>query len=447
MSGVREVAIPKLWLPLAARWVGEDFVRLWREREQTQWESAVALQERQLRGLRALLDHAARKVPFWRLTMAEAGLTTADFQSVGDLQRLPATSKAFYTEQGAGQVCAEDLPPGKAIANSTSGTSGTPFAFVMDKALTAVKHANFFRSQTAAGIRFGERALKLWGPHDDPLTKQVFEKLVLGRVQFSAFAIDNNWEGLSRLLRGFRPRHLEAYASAAVRLAQAAEERGFDHHFDTVTVSAEPIIAGHRKLLEQVFTARVYNRYGSREFGTVGFECEHHSGLHLCMEDFVVEVVDENGRQLPPGEEGRLLITCLANRAMPFIRYEIGDRAALLPDVCPCGRGSGLLGPISGRTTDFLRFPSGKVVAYLYFNYFFEQYGDRLKEFQVTQTEPSRVQLSLVPKAQLTAADESEILARLQEYLGPEVNLALERVSAVPLTSAGKRQCVRSLVS
>jgi phenylacetate-CoA ligase len=441
---MRNWLIPHVYLPLADVWLREGFVARWREAERTQWLPWDELAQIRAGALGRLLQHSADNVPYWQRTFADLGLGPDDFHDINVLQRLPIMTKQAYRDLGFEQVCAGNIAAH--IANSTSGTSGTPFAFYMGKRLTSVKHANFYRAWGATGAGLGDRELKLWGPHKDSAAKVWFERLALGRAFFSAFAIDDQWAALEDLLTRFRPRHLEAYASAAYRLAQVARNQGLKHHFETVTVSAEPIQPAQRETIAEVFGTQVFNRYGSREFGTLAFECDRHTGMHICGEHFFIEVVDDQGEPVPPGHEGRLLITAFYNYAMPFIRYEIGDRGVVLPDQCPCGRGLTLLGPLSGRTTDFLEFPNGRVVPYLYFNYFFEQYGDRLQGFQVTQLEPALLQVALLPLGTLAADDIAVITRRLRDYIGAAVEVRVTPTQQLELTPAGKLRHVRSLV-
>ena len=72
--------------------------------------------------------------------------------------------------------------------------------------------------------------------------------------------------------------------------------------------------------------------------------------------------MDDKGKPVPVGGEGRILVTNLHNYAMPFIRYDIGDVGALSDKACPCGRGLPLLAKLTGRTTDFIRTRSGGVI-------------------------------------------------------------------------------------
>ena len=57
-----------------------------------------------------------------------------------------------------------------------------------------------------------------------------------------------------------------------------------------------------------------------------------------------------------PGEPSHtVLITNLANRVQPLIRYDQGDSVTLRPDVCPCGSPLPAI-RVVGRTNDTLSF-------------------------------------------------------------------------------------------
>ena len=96
----------------------------------------------------------------------------------------------------------------------------------------------------------------------------------------------------------------------------------------TIVVSGETLTPDQEKRIGVGFGARVFNAYGSREFGRVAFACPEGGGLHFSMESFFAEYLDLD----PPDPEGlkRLVLTCFSNRAQPFIRYDTGD--LVLPD-------------------------------------------------------------------------------------------------------------------
>lgn len=89
---------------------------------------------------------------------------------------------------------------------------------------------------------------------------------------------------------------------------------------------------------EAILGARLFPHYGSREMALGGaISCGAHAGMHLRENHVLAEIVDKNGKTLPPGEWGELVITTIGMEAMPLIRYRTGDRTRMIPGICPCG--------------------------------------------------------------------------------------------------------------
>ena len=126
--------------------------------------------------------------------------------------------------------------------------------------------------------------------------------------------------------------------------------------------SGEWLNPGLRERLQRTFAVPVLDVYGSTEFKEIAWQCRKGSGYHINMESVIVEIVDEQGKAVAPGEEGEILVTSLTNRAMPLIRYATGDRGRALEGRCPCWRGLERLERIEGRVSDYLRIPERGLV-------------------------------------------------------------------------------------
>lgn len=439
MASLRNVLTERLVFPVVQLGLQNGFYSRYRELLESQWLSRDELETIRFERLTRLLTYAAQRVPLYRELFRARGLTIDDFRSVDDLQQLPILTKDDFRAGFPERCTSEDIEQDRWIPNSTSGSTGMPFAFFMDRNLTGAKLANYFRNYRWAGVRPGDRMLKLWGTHDADWKETLFIRHVLRREEFSAFDIDRRGDRLLELLRSHRPRAMEAYTSAALKLAYLLQERGADDvTFDVVVTSAEPLYPHQRELIAEVFQADVFDRYGSREFGIVAFDCEHHAGLHVNNETNIVEVVNDTGERLPPGEEGRLIITSLTNYVMPLIRYEVGDVGAYSPGICPCGRELPLLEGITGRVSDFIELPSGIRVPFIFFNYFFEGYGPFLRQFQVVYHPGERLTVRLIPTSEFTPEHRDRIVQGLGREIGGEIPISLEMVRQIPLTRSGK---------
>src|SRR5689334_14221372 len=114
-----------------------------------------------------------------------------------------------------------------------------------------------------------------------------------------------------------------------------------------------------REKIAEVFGCHVYNRYGSREVSDIACELPGASGLWVAPWGNYVEILDDEARPVPPGEEGNIVVTCLTNYAMPLVRYWIGDRGALA-QTSRIGQTDGEAGPqflkhVFGRNVDAFR--------------------------------------------------------------------------------------------
>jgi len=196
-----------------------------------------------------------------------------------------------------------------------------------------------------------------------------------------------------------------------------------------------------------VFGCETYDFYGSQEQHSIGFECRQRSGYHVVAENVVVEIVDNEGKIVQAGEEGRILITNLNNYAMPFVRYDIGDVGAGSERTCPCGRGLPLLSGLKGRTTDTIFTRSRGTIPSISLPWsFFAGWG--VEQFQIVQDAYDKVVVKLVLKKDTQEKDmgdlRREIVTQYKHILGEDMDVAVEYVEQIPLNSAGKRRFVLS---
>lgn len=157
-------------------------------------------------------------------------------------------------------------------------------------------------------------------------------------------------------LNAFQPVVLGGYPSALETLAR--EQRAGRLHVRPVLISAagETLSAAKRQLIGTAFGCRVSNYYGSSEAVGLTSECAAHR-LHVNSDWYVLEPVDEHDRPVPPGQiSDGVLVTNLANRIQPIIRYQMGDRVTVDADPCPCGSPFSSI-QVVGRTDDILTFP------------------------------------------------------------------------------------------
>jgi phenylacetate-CoA ligase len=201
------------------------------------------------------------------------------------------------------------------------------------------------------------------------------------------------------------------------------------------------------------FGCAVSNYYGSSEAVGLTFECKHRQ-LHVNSDWYLLEPVDEHDQPVPPGQlSSAVLVTNLANRVQPLIRYRMGDRVTISPDPCPCGSPFPVIRVI-GRTDEILTFPApqGGIVRILPLAIVtVAEETPGVYSCQIIQTEPLKLQVRLAVKE----TDEVEIVwealqARLLTYLAGQgvANMTIEKAPEPPQLhpKSGKFQQVWSEV-
>ncbi|MGD9364433.1 MAG: SCP2 sterol-binding domain-containing protein [Desulfobacteraceae bacterium] len=101
-----------------------------------------------------------------------------------------------------------------------------------------------------------------------------------------------------------------------------------------------------RDLIYQAFGRHIdiFERFIPPETTVVGWECEAHSGLHLNIDRFSVELMDDHYNPVETGKMAtKMVVSNLINTTMPIIRYEIPVKSYMKKEKCSCGRPHPLL--------------------------------------------------------------------------------------------------------
>jgi len=336
------------------------------------------------------------------------------------------------------------------MAWTTSGTTGTPAILVHDRRSLAVMSALSVTRVVPAWmspgdllefLRRGGRAASVWatGGHFFGVTMAERQRRsrALRRRRIRIFSVMTPLDELVKELNAFEPTMLSAYPSALSVLAQEQEAGRLRLQPLVMTAAGESLAPRVRERVEVAFGTHVWNNYSASEAGVIAFECT--SGrLHLNADWYVLEPVDEEYRLVPPGEPSRtVLLTNLANRVQPVIRYELGDSITFDTDPCPCGR---LLPTIrvEGRTDDTLAFktPDKKIVRLLPLalgTVIEETPG--VRRFQAIKTSPQTlsVRLEVEPAANPKTVWPA-VTSRLEEYFSAQglSTVEVERSAELP---------------
>jgi phenylacetate-CoA ligase len=250
-------------------------------------------------------------------------------------------------------------------------------------------------------------------------------------------------------LNRVRPGLIVAYAQAAYELAQFAEREKLSVTPQRAAVtSAGTLYPFMREKIAQVFGCRVYNLYGSREVSVIGCEIPGRKSLWVPPWSNFVEILDDEGRPVRPGDEGNIVVTCLTNFAMPLVRYRIGDRGALMPDVPANGRPMAqVLKQVSGRNVDVFRTCDQKLVDGEYFTHLL-YFRPWVGKFQVVQKAHEHIVFKVVQaNGGPTSAELEEIAAKSRLAMGNDCRIDFEFPKELPPHPSGKYRYTISEVS
>ncbi|MCA1804557.1 MAG: AMP-binding protein [Xanthomonadaceae bacterium] len=357
--------VSNLLFPLHERLKGHSTVAVRRGLEESQWWSAERLRELQLRRLQALLRHAQAEVPYYRRLFGELGLDSTDFQHLDDLCKLPFLDKPLI------RAHQEELKSAQArgLARfNTGGSSGEPLIFFIGKERVSHDVAAKWRATRWWDVDIGDPEMVVWGSPIELGSQdriRYWRDRLLRTHLLAAFEMSEpKLDEFVHTIRRIRPRMLFGYPSALAHIARHARRRGQsmdDLGIRVAFVTSERLYEHQREEIESVFACPVANGYGGRDAGFIAHACPQ-GRMHITAEDIIVEIVDPEGRTLPAGESGEIVVTHLATADYPFIRYRTGDIGTLSADACPCGRGLPVLQAIEGRSTDFILARDGTLM-------------------------------------------------------------------------------------
>jgi len=370
-------------------------------------------------------------------------------QSLADLQKLPLLTKAVIRAEG--DRMKSDIAQKLAHFN-TGGSSGEPLIFFIGNERVSHDVAAKWRATRWWDVDIGDREIVVWGSPIEltaqDKVRQIRDQLMRTRL-IPAFAMSEaKLDEFVATIRSFRPIMLFGYPSSISLIARHAEKRGqkMDNlGIKVAFVTSERLYDHQRDDITRVFGCPVANGYGGRDAGFIAHQCPQ-GGMHLTAEDIIVEIVDKDGKTLPNGQAGEVVVTHLATGEFPFIRYRTGDVAVLSTKSCACGRGLPTLEEIQGRTTDFIIAADGTIMHGLAVVYPIRDIPG-IESFKVVQESLLRVFVQIVPSDRCGPDVEPLIVNGIKARLGQSVDVIVQRVTEIPREKSGKFRYVQSLVA
>lgn len=392
----------------------------------------------QLRRLRSTLSYAGAHCPYYRELFHKVGFEPEAVGSLSDFQRLPLLDRETVRSQGD-RLIADPLPR-RTIRGQTGGTTGSPLKGVITEEAIQRQNATLWFHMSWAGIQWGDRWAHFGGhPVAAPDSLRppfwVLDRYEKELIFSSQHMTPTTLPEYARILADYRPPVICGFPSTIHLMAlYLIENARSDIRPKGVFTWGETLLEYQRQAIEEAFGCRAYSSYGNGERTGHLLECER-GNFHVVPETCVIEVLDSLGDTTRPGEMGELVCTSLVERAMPLIRYRIGDTAIGAEGLCSCGRTTSIVSEISGRTGNYILGHDGRrfgPLAHLVTSTM------RIKEAQFVQNEPGSVCIRVVPYADYGTPEQACLMEAARQKFGNQVDVTIQAVDAIPRLANGK---------
>lgn len=330
--------------------------------------------------------------------------------------------------------------------HNTSGSTGTPFYFAKDKFCHAMTWAYTDYRLSEHQINLGKTLqARFYGIPLGGLKyrKERLKDVLAARVRYPVFDLSDST--LDKVVNDFKVKpfvYLNGYTSSLVVFAKYLIRKNIVLRDVCPTLklclpTSEVCDDIDRRTLERGFGVKVFIEYGAAELDLIAME-DNDGDWVINEETLFIEILNDEGVPVDSGEEGRVIITALYNKAMPFIRYELGDRAILSPKM---KNGRRVLERVSGRINDIIQLPSGKVSPGLTFYYISKKLleeGGKIKEFIIRQKRLDFFVIEYTSDQNISRSEIENCQKAMDAYLEPNLKLEFHRVDNVERGKTGK---------
>lgn len=440
---LQNIAVSVYGLKLRRQRYNKQFHSYLKDLCKTEWQSSEEIEAYQNDQVNALIKHAYNTVPFYKNLYDSHGINISQIQNLDDLNQLPIITKNEVKKAGA-QLVSDEFQIKKLIKTKTSGTTGLPLTVYQTNESISRQWAFFWRSRTRFGLSindsqlmFGARIPVSQKQHDPPYWRHDYFN---NRVYLSTSHISKKTlKPIVDYLNSNRFVFYAGYPSAMYSLAKFINDFGIEvkKKPEVIAFGSDSVLPGQKKLIAKIFGAKIIEFYGMVEFAGTMSMCEH-GRFHTDHEHCFIDTMETN----EPGSS-KLILTGWGNKAMPFIRYDIGDYAALSRDKCLCGRHTNSFLSIDGRIEDYITTPDGRKLRG--FNQVFKN-AKNILELQMIQEKIEEVTIRIVPDHNFIESDRVHLIKEFRKRAGHQLAVNFDIVEAIPRLKNGKFKAVISNV-
>ena len=408
--------------------------------EKTQFYDRAKLDRYQNNEFRKLIIHSYNNVRFYRNWFRKNEIYLSDFKKVEDIKRLPVLTKDIIRSNFK-DLISLNLEKFSPKLLMTSGSTGIPFKFFVDKLALFKEKASYNRQFRIYNIKLHDRSAVLRGSlvyehnkKDEILWKYSFREKA---IHFNTFHMnEENCKKIIKKIIEFRPRLFKAYPMALFILSKYIEKYNVEFPFLTlIHFSSESYTSIHRDYIKKQFSCPILDRYGQSEIVLNAYECRPENGYHIEEENNILELLDKNNEQVSEGETGKIIGTNLHNFSMPLIRYSTEDLAVMGSNECECGRQSKKLKSIQGRVLDQIVTEDKSLISGIsFYHYWKHRISEKIPTVlyvQIIQPNIEEIIVKIFPDKSYSKDDEKIIVQELKKFVG-NLEISFEYLKEIP---------------
>jgi phenylacetate-CoA ligase len=394
--------------------------------------------------LKNQLVRAYEDVGFYHDAFVRHGLNPNKFRNIEEFTEYPIINRQDIQQNFScfisNKVSINDLNK-----SHSSGSTGRPLWTYFDqKAWVRKKYFSKLRARMECGLKPGEKIAVFDTDPPSELEKRnkqiIFSNPVLRTQYVSIF--DSPRKNLEDLIK-FRPQNVDSIPSHLFQLARVMREDQITlGSIKRIFTSSEYLEPNMRQFIRQTFDAELFDVYGCTEIKEVAWECQKHKGYHINEDDVFLEVLNHSV-PADPGEVGDIVLTDLRNRAMPLIRYRLGDLGMLLPGTCSCGRVFSLMMPAAGRSSEYVITPSGKTISPYRFTTAVEK-TPGLLQYQFIQDSADLIIIKIIMNEYERKDTIKDIQAKIRSVIGEDMNIQVVICDKIDIEVNGKYKVVKN---
>ena len=408
-------------------------------------KSSGFIKNLQNKKLHDIVCHAYNTSDFYRDLMVRADVTPDMIKTVDDLPLIPSVSKDDI-QKNFNRILSRKFDPHNCAVRTTSGSSGKMLRVVWDDYNLMSRFLLYYRAYTMIGYTPFKKLLFFLPDIENP-------GFTFGLFRQKGLTLDHPFEYVREILLEYRPHIISIYPSYAMDLAKYLDADDITAiGVQAICLNSEMILEKDRRSISDKYKCPVYEEYSCVEVGVIASMCRD-SGMHIYNDNVVVEILDDNGKPVAPGERGEVTLTALNSYAMPFIRYRIGDISSILAGKCQCGCQMPLLGKIEGRKDDYFLLPGNKSIPawniYEAIERPLHSHDEQdlvLSDFYLVQRSLRHADFYFVTGPQYTESCINEILNRSNNLFGPEFSINAIEVGDIDRVKKVKRKYIHSEV-